>query len=59
MAWESKGRGRPWRRKRQTALERDEYLCQPCKRLGKVTQATEVDHIIGVAEGGKDEDDNL
>ncbi|WP_421868103.1 HNH endonuclease [Marinobacter adhaerens] len=44
--------GRPWRRLRDQVLERDRYLCQPCKRDRKATPATEVDHIVPEAEGG-------
>lgn len=51
--------GRPWRRKRERILKRDGYLCQPCKRRDTLTLAKEVDHIVPVAEGGTDEDDNL
>lgn len=48
-----KGRGgRPWRRLRAAVLERDQHLCQPCKRAGKAAPAGEVDHIIPEAEGG-------
>lgn len=55
-----KGRGgRPWRRKRARILDRDNYLCIMCFELGILTAATEVDHIIGIAEGGTDDDDNL
>lgn len=34
-----------WRRKRESILRRDEYLCRECKRYGKTTQATTVHHI--------------
>lgn len=51
--------GRPWRRLRQRVLERDRHLCQPCQRTGRATPANEVDHIVNVAEGGTDSDDNL
>ena len=51
--------GRPWRRKRDAVLQRDRYLCQPCKRKGMVTPATEVDHIINREAGGTDADANL
>jgi 5-methylcytosine-specific restriction protein A len=37
-------------------LVRDEYTCQAC---GTVTLDLEVDHIINVAQGGTDADDNL
>lgn len=51
--------GRPWRRIRERVLERDCYLCQPCKRKGGLTLATEVDHIVNVAQGGTDDETNL
>lgn len=51
--------GRPWRRKREAVMRRDAYLCQPCKGQGRVTEATEVDHIRNVAEGGTDDESNL
>lgn len=51
--------GRPWRRKRQRVLQRDKGLCQPCLKQGVYTPATEVDHIVNIASGGTDSDDNL
>jgi 5-methylcytosine-specific restriction protein A len=51
--------GRPWRRLRDSILARDLGLCQPCKKLGKVTPATEVDHIVNKAKGGTDDPSNL
>ena len=51
--------GRPWRRKRERILRRDKGLCQPCFRAGRITPALEVDHIVNVAQGGDDSDDNL
>lgn len=39
-----------WRRLRDWVMRRDNGLCQPCLRAGRVTAATEVDHIIGKAE---------
>ena len=51
--------GRPWRRLRDSVMARDAYLCQPCKALDKLTLASEVDHIIPVSKGGKDQHDNL
>lgn len=51
--------GRPWRRKRARVLERDSFCCKPCEREGKLTVATQVDHVIPKAEGGSDDDDNL
>lgn len=33
-------------------------LCAECQRAGRVTLATQRDHIIPLAEGGKDDDTN-
>lgn len=55
-SWGSGRGGRPWRRKRESILIRDNYTCRAC---GLTTQALEVDHIVNVAEGGTDEDGNL
>jgi 5-methylcytosine-specific restriction protein A len=33
-------------------------LCVECERLGRVTLATQRDHIKALAEGGADDDDN-
>jgi len=60
--WEGAGKGRggrPWRRLRQQVLDRDHWLCQTCKREGRVTQAQEVDHIKPVSQGGDDSLANL
>lgn len=51
--------GRPWRRKRDQVLQRDKGLCQPCMQQGRISPATQVDHIIPVAEGGTCADSNL
>jgi 5-methylcytosine-specific restriction protein A len=44
---------RIWRKTRQIVLDRDQYICQECKRNGRlaVTGRT-VDHIIGIKSGG-------
>ena len=34
-------------------------LCVECQRLGRVTQATQRDHIVPLAEGGADDDNNV
>lgn len=54
-----RGYGYAWRKRREKALKRDQYLCQVCKRQGYLTPATEVDHIINKAHGGTDDIDNL
>lgn len=47
-------RGRPWKRKRAQVLERDGYLCVECAKVGKVTMASDVDHIVPLHLGGAD-----
>ena len=37
----------------------DNPLCVMCERDGRVTLATEVDHIHALVNGGKDERDNM
>ncbi|WP_201555800.1 HNH endonuclease [Psychrobacter sp. 72-O-c] len=48
--------GRPWRRKREQIFTRDKFTCQVCGRVGG---DLELDHIVNVAKGGTDDDDNL
>lgn len=38
-------KNRSWKRKRETVLRRDGYLCRECARYGKSTAATTVHHI--------------
>jgi 5-methylcytosine-specific restriction protein A len=67
--WQGSGKGRggrPWRRKRKRVFERDLYLCQRCKRKGKLTpvelhgpNAGVCDHIKPLAQGGTDDEENL
>jgi 5-methylcytosine-specific restriction protein A len=62
MAWAGKGSGRggrPWRRKRARVLAKDDGLCRTCRRKGRVTVATQVDHVVALAEGGTDDEGNL
>lgn len=64
MAWPTtsrheRGYGRHWERLRQQAMTRDKRLCQPCLRAGRVTPATEVDHVMPKAKGGTDDMANL
>lgn len=40
-------------------MARDQHMCQPCKAIGRITEATEVDHILNLAEGGTDDLSNL
>lgn len=51
--------GRPWRRLREQVMNRDGWLCQACKRKGRLTEATEVDHILCLAKQGDDSLKNL
>jgi 5-methylcytosine-specific restriction protein A len=51
--------GRPWRRKRDAVLKRDGHLCRQCRREGALTLASQVDHVVPVAEGGTDDETNL
>jgi len=63
----SSGRGgRPWRRKRERIFERDNYLCQIHLRRGELVtvelggiNAGVCDHVIAIAQGGSDGDENL
>lgn len=48
-----------WNKLRKAVLRRDKYLCQPCDKAGRVRQASEVDHIIALDNGGTDNLDNL
>ena len=52
-------RGRKWLAIRKAILSRDCGLCQVCKAKGKLTVATEVDHIAQIADGGTDDYCNL
>ena len=54
-----RGYGSAWDRLRAAVLRRDEGVCQPCSRLGRITEAKEVDHIIAKAAGGTDDPANL
>ncbi|GAA4493254.1 HNH endonuclease signature motif containing protein [Pseudaeromonas paramecii] len=56
---EDRGYGWAWRKRRQRVLERDRYLCQVCLAKGRITVATEVDHIVNKAAGGTDDEANL
>ncbi len=43
---------RRWRDVVQPAQLRREPLCRMCKARGHVRQATEVDHVVRISEGG-------
>lgn len=50
-------RGRAWMNTRAKWLSAHP-LCIMCEQRGRVTAATEVDHVIPLVEGGKDDDSN-
>ncbi len=54
--WGKSRGGRPWRRLKDKILSRDNYTCQACGRIGG---KLELDHIINLASGGIDNEDNL
>ncbi|MGV7210489.1 HNH endonuclease [Oxalobacteraceae bacterium A2-2] len=51
-------RGSAGVRDRQSIRERDEGMCQECKRQGRTRLGSAVDHIVPLWQGGSDEDDN-
>ena len=53
------GYGHAWDKLRLTILTRDRYLCQPCLKLGVMTMAKQVDHIVNKANGGTNHPTNL
>lgn len=55
----ARGYGGRWRLLRQQVLERDSYLCCECTRVGRVSAASDVDHIVPKSQGGTDELSNL
>ena len=54
----ARGLGWEWQKFRKRILKRDLYMCQPCKREGRATPATEVDHILARHKGGEMTDGN-
>lgn len=42
----------------RASLFRRQPLCVECERIGLVVLATQRDHIVPLAEGGQDDDDN-
>lgn len=54
-----RGYGTAWDKLRLFILKRDNGLCQPCIKQGRVTRATQVDHIVQKKSGGTDEESNL
>lgn len=64
MAWSNlsrhaRGYGTAWDKLRAQILKRDQYLCQSCKKLGRIKSANQVDHVIPKDKGGTDEPSNL
>ncbi len=55
----SRGYGWKWQKLRAHVLKRDNGLCLPCGRRGRVTEATDVDHIVAKTDGGTDDPGNL
>lgn len=55
----ARGYGTAWRKLRTAIMQRDMYLCQPCKALDKTTPATQVDHVKPKCQAGTDDSDNL
>lgn len=53
-----RGYNQTWRRLRLLVLH-SEPLCRECKKNGRLTAATEVDHIIPLSKGGTNELSNL
>lgn len=56
---QSRGYGAVWEKLRVRVLKRDDYLCKVCLAKGRITAATQVDHIKQKAKGGTDDLDNL
>ena len=54
----SRGYGAAWRRLREVVLQH-EPLCRHCMHRGRLTPASEVDHITPLRDGGTNERDNL
>lgn len=55
----ARGYGKAWDALRAVILKRDAYLCQPCRKSGRITPARQVDHIIPKVRGGTDAASNL
>lgn len=57
----SRGYDSRWQRKREHVLRRDGCLCQQCKRVGRLTTATEVHHVVKIVDAPelRLEDSNL
>jgi len=53
-----RGYNATWRRLRRMVLNR-EPLCRECLKEGRLTPATEVDHIVPLSQGGTNDLENL
>jgi 5-methylcytosine-specific restriction protein A len=58
MAWGAKSRHErgydyAWVKVRKLVMERDNGLCQPCHRAGRVALAHAVDHIVSKAKAAQ------
>jgi 5-methylcytosine-specific restriction enzyme A len=51
-------RGRKGQELRKRRLARSNYLCEHCQAAGRLAPATVVNHIVPLAHGGLDLDDN-
>lgn len=56
---QARGYGAAWERARKRVLERDNGLCVPCRKAGRISTGTAVDHVTPKAEGGNDDEANL
>lgn len=54
-----RGYGNDWDKLRKVVLRRDKNLCQSCYKLGRLSEASAVDHIKPKAKGGTDDLSNL
>ena len=54
----ARGLGNDWQRVRSLVMRRDMHLCQPCKLAGRLTPATECDHILPRSQGGTNDPAN-
>lgn len=62
---QERGYGWAWTKLRKQVMDRDKWLCQPCKRRGVYTELGRrkgdcaVDHITPKSQGGTDDMSNL
>ncbi len=43
----------------RSRLLRENPLCVMCKAAGRITPATELDHVIALSNGGSNDEDNM